>query len=382
MVVRLFWISMGLVVYAYLGYPLFLLLASSMSGRPVRRSRYVPSVSIIMAVHNEERIITRKLENLLKLDYPRELLEFIVVSDHSTDRTNALVREYADCSIELIEVPRRQGKHSAQKKGIAQSKGEILVFTDAAALLEPNSLSVMMEYFADPEVGCVTSEDRVVTEARHSNAEGLYIRYLMVLRRLESKVGSVVGLSGSYFAARRELCEQWWTKRSSDFAMALRSVQRGLRAVNAADSIHHYAATPDPEKEFQRKVRTLVNGMLVFGDSLAMLNVFRYGFFSVQYLSHKFIRWSVPLFLIVLFVTTAFLARDSMAMKIFLALQSLFYVLATLGYWFRPLTRTAVVRVPFFFCQSNTAVMAALGALVAGRHNTIWTPTQRDVAPS
>jgi len=373
----LFWLSAAGVFYAFAGYPILLLVLSRLRRRPIRAGVYVPHVSIIIAVHDEEANIGRKLDNLLDLDYPREKLEIIVVSDDSGDATNRLVADYADRGVVLLELPIRGGKHLAQKLGIERAQGEILAFTDAAPILDRQALAKMVEYFADPEVGCVSSEDRVLSESIPTGEEHNYIRHLMALRRLETGLGSVVGLSGSFFAARRELCKPWWTDRSSDFFLALEAVRRGLRAVHHPASIHYYRVTQSIGSEFVRKRRTALNGLVVLFTSLDLANPFRYGIFSFQLLSHKLCRFTAPFLLLLMLVANVRLAMDSTFFQLTLAVQVFLYLAAGLAVLIPRLARVPAVRTVVFFAIGNAAMLLAWYDLTRGRTLTIWSPTRR-----
>ena len=281
MSIWIFWASLLSIFYAYFGYPLLLFLLSLFLKRIVHKREFVPNVSIIVAVHNEERIIRRKIENILALDYPRDRVEIIIVSDCSTDRTDELVKQYEGKGIRLYRSENRRGKHSAQQLGVEMAQNEIIAFTDAYPMLENRALSNMVRNFADPTIGCVTSEDRVIKRSGGKSEEGTYIKYEMLLRRLESKVCSVISLSGSFFSVRKEICEGWSSEYSSDFLLALRSYMQGFRAINDRSSIHYYQVTRSSKAEFSRKVRTVLNGMTVIFGNYSILNPFRYGFFSI-----------------------------------------------------------------------------------------------------
>ncbi len=218
---------MFLTVYTYIGYPLLLWVLTKIRGRDVRKSEMFPSVSVIIAARNEEDKIEQKLKNTLALDYPPDQLEVIVASDASDDATDDIVQAYVTWGIRLVRAPQRGGKEHAQGLAVAAAKGKILVFTDAATVLEPGAISLLVENFADPTVGAVSTEDLLVDTAGVPSAEGLYVKYEMWVRRLESRYHSLVGLSGSCFAIRKELCADWSPALASDFMGALRSARRG-----------------------------------------------------------------------------------------------------------------------------------------------------------
>src|SRR5438477_1517068 len=235
----LFWCSVALAVYAYLGYPCALLLLCVARNRRVRPGGGTPRVSLIIAARNEEARIREKIENSLAQDYPASALEIMVASDCSTDRTDAIADSYAP-RVRLVRTPQRRGKEAAQKLAVEAASGEILVFSDAATALAPDGISRIARNFGDPTVGCVSSVDRFVDADGRISGEGAYVRYEMWLRALETRANSLVGLSGSFFAARREVCRHWAADRQSDFSTLLNAVERGWRGVLDTETAGYY----------------------------------------------------------------------------------------------------------------------------------------------
>jgi glycosyltransferase involved in cell wall biosynthesis len=373
-----FWSFLLLILYTYFGYPALLFLVSLFRKRPVQKGDVTPPVSIIIAVHNEEKIIKEKIENTLSLNYPQQKLEIIVISDCSTDSTDQIVGQYEEKGVKLFRLKQREGKHYAQAVGIDQAKGEILAFTDAAPMLEKNALLNMVKNFADPKVGCVTSEDKVLSKKGVKREEGTYVKYEMMLRRLESRVCSVVGLSGSFFTVRKQLYQRWFSKYSTDFLLALRSFTNGYRAINETSSITHYATVPSSRGEFRRKVRTVCRGLAVLFNNLRILNFFRFGFFSLQVISHKLCRWLVPLFLFFLFVTNLYLVTESEFYLFFLMVQIIFYSMAGLVFLFPNLNKIRIFRIPSFFCLVNLSIVVAWFEVIMGKTHLVWEPSQRE----
>ena len=373
----LFWGSILLIVHAYFGYPLSLWLLSLFRTKPVRKSDFAPSLTFIVAAFNAEKRIREKLENTLALDYPRDLLQVVVVSDGSTDATNSIVGEYANLGIELLALPERRGKESAQKEGVARSRGEVIVFSDVGTRLDVRSLREIVANFSEPSVGCVSSEDRVVGADGQPCGEGLYVRYEMWLRSLESRVNSLIGLSGSFFAARREMCGDFSTDMDSDFRTVLNSMKMGLRAVSDPDAIGYYRDLPDSQQEFQRKVRTVLRGQTVFFQHLEFLNVFRYGLFSYQYFCHKLLRWLVPFLLLTAFAANLALAFQAWHYALMLLGQLGFYgiALSTGTGFFQP--RSAAIRVPLYFLMVNLAIGLAWWRYFRGDRIITWVPSER-----
>jgi glycosyltransferase involved in cell wall biosynthesis len=367
-----FWFCVALVLYSYLGYPCALLALGLFRGRPVIRRAMTPRVSFVITAYNEQARIAQKLENTLRQDYPAGAFEIIVASDCSTDATDDIVRAHGH-RVRLVRATERRGKEAAQELALREASGDILVFSDVATALAPDGVSTIVSNFADPTVGCVSSEDRFVDADGRVSGEGAYVRYEMFLRALESRVNSVVGLSGSFFAARRDVCRRWAVDRQSDFSTLLNAVQMGLRGVSDPASAGYYRNITDERREFDRKVRTVARGIAVFAANLGMLNVFRYGLFSWQLASHKLTRWLAPFALIVAAASSAWLASESPLYGAAALAQGGFYAAAVAG----RRTGSRLLRIPAFFVVSNLAVLIAWLRFVRGDRITTWTPSER-----
>jgi len=246
-----FWCSLFEVFWAYIGYPVSLSFIKIIINKRIHtydeNKEYTPKISLIITAHNEEKRIQAKIRNTIQLDYPKDKFEIIVASDGSTDRTNNIVKGY---NVKLLEISERSGKEKAQKRAIQEATGEILIFSDVSTILEPKGIKEIVKNFADPRVGCVSSEDRVISKNGEPSGEGAYVKYEMWLRRLESQVNSVVGLSGSFFAARREVCKDFSEKLPSDFRTLLNSIKLGMKGISEPDAIGYYQDVADESKEF------------------------------------------------------------------------------------------------------------------------------------
>ncbi len=364
------------IAYSYFLYPAFLWIWRGLRGpKMVRKSPIEPSVTLIIAAYNEEDKIKAKLENSVRIHFPREKLEILVASDASSDATDAIVREFPE--VRLCRTPERRGKEHAQKKAITESTGEILVFTDSATLLDPNAIQSLVANFGDPRVGAVSSKD-VMLGGGNGSGEGMYVRYEMALRRLESQVHSVVGLSGSFFAARRQVCQNWSEDFPSDFNTVFNCARMGYRAISDEQSLGYYKDIRKGVSEFDRKVRTLLRGMTALFANLSLLNPMRYGVFAFQLFSHKLMRWAVPLFLIELALRTLWRMRRPDNFGIFLfSAQALGYAMAYGGWKREPLRSLPPVKVAHFFTQVNVAIFMALLKYAKGERIRMWNPTQR-----
>jgi hypothetical protein len=278
--------------------------------------------------------------------------------------------------VELVRSPERRGKEHAQRLAVAQARGEVVVFTDAASRLDRGALLALAANFADQTVGCVSSEDRVVLEDGQVGGENFYVRYEMLLRRLESRVHSLVGLSGSCFAARKKVCAVFSETLPSDFNTLLGAVRLGLRGVSEPAALCYYHSVSD-EREFQRKVRTVLRGLTALFANLEMLNPLRHGLFSLSLLSHKFFRWCVPFALALNLAANVALAPGSANYRSLLLLQAAFYALAWAGMRSRTLARRLVVKVPFFFVTVNSSIVLAWLKFLRGERVVVWQPSER-----
>jgi cellulose synthase/poly-beta-1,6-N-acetylglucosamine synthase-like glycosyltransferase len=363
--------SAAWVGFTYVGYPLVLLLLARFSPRPMQSGDYYPDLAVIIAVHNGEAVLRRKLEATLNLDYPGRF-EVIVSSDGSTDETDAIAASMADRGVKLVRNAERRGKEAAQAAAIERAGGEVLVFTDVTADLDRDALREIVRPFADPRVGCVSSEDVVETEG----GEGAYVRFEMALRRLESEATTLIGLSGSCFAARRALCTPWPEDLASDFRTALEAARRGMRAVSEPKARARFAAIRDPAQEWSRKVRTVRRGIAVLAAYRELLHP-RYGRAALSLWGHKLARFTSPLALVVLLVASAAAAPGSVVAAALLAAQLAAYVLGGLALVSPSVARCSAARVMGFFLLVNSSMLVAWAYHLSGRRAVTWQPTQR-----
>jgi glycosyltransferase involved in cell wall biosynthesis len=363
-------------IYSYFIYPVLLLILRLFRRREIARSPIEPRVSLIITAYNEENKIEGKLRNSREVEYPPARLEIIVASDSSTDRTDAIVSATPD--VKLVRADVRKGKEYAQKLAVQQATGEILVFTDTGTMLDKEAIRLLVRNFADPSVGAVSSTDKLVNENNEIVGEGLYVKYEMLLRRLEHQVNSLVGLSGSFFAARSEVCRDWADDLQSDFNTVLNSIKKGYRAVADDDVNGYYKNIKKGQSEFHRKVRTMVRGITVFFRTLDLLNPFRYGLFAWQLFSHKLMRWLVPFFLLALLaVSVAAAAAGDANGRVFLALQAASYLaVIAAGIW-PALQKIPPVKIAYFFIEANLAAAFAWAKYLRGERIKLWEPSKR-----
>lgn len=377
MLVILFWFAAVGAVFSYLIYPLILRLTPRRHGtdRNHTHANTPPRVSLIVTVHNEAHRIREKIDNCLALKYPN--LELIIASDASSDETDKIVQEYGGQGVKLARAEDRKGKEHAQLLAINHATGDVLIFSDVATSIPQDAIGGMVRYFDDPSVGAVSSEDRFVSRDGSVVGEGAYVRYEMWLRGLESDRAGLVGLSGSFFAARRSVCDEWDIYSPSDFNTALNSARQGLVAVTAPDVLGFYQDVADASNEYQRKIRTIIRGLTALSRHPEVLNPFRFGWFSFQVFGHKLMRWAVPWFLVLLFITSVLLANKGGNYFLALLVQLLFYGVVVSGHVKPELRERAVVKIPYFFVQVNLAIARATVDFLKGRRMTVWVPSKR-----
>jgi len=374
MLLGTFLILIGLAIYPVVIYPILVMILARIAPDPWREAPATEPFVHVITVFNEEQRIRTKLENALSLETPHGALQIVVVDDGSTDGTEAIVREFADRGVIWIGCERR-GKEYAQLEAIRLTSEPILVFSDASTTMQPDAIVHLLKPFADRQVAAVSGTDRI--EGQSGTGEDIYVRYEMGLRRAESLAGSLVGLSGCFFALRREVAEGLLPDVPSDMGGALRAIQLGRRAVAQDDAICTYSATPEVDREFARKRRTALRGLrclwfyprsLTAGGALI----------SWQVLSHKWMRFAIPWFQLAAVVVALVAAVRGQLWGQLLSLAVLTGAGAgLLALVAAPLRRLKPFRVLAFLIVSTTAVLAAWIDILTGRTSVKWTPTRR-----
>lgn len=390
--VILFWASVGAFVYTYLGYPLLLALVSRLW--PYKRRQAMPenaavspTVSIIITAYNEERDLPAKLENTLSLDYPRDRIELIVASDCSADRTDEIVREFAarvgdKLKVRLHRQVERLGKTAAQNAAVELAQGDILLFSDATTLYQPEVLRVMMRDFTDPTVGCVAGRLLYVDPSQSNVGQGArsYWGYETFLKECESRIGSLIGVSGCLYAVRRAAYVPLPNEACSDFIIATIMVEQKLRAIYEPAAICTEETNQRTKKELQMRVRIITQTFSDLWRHRAMLNPLRSGFYAIQLLSHKVFRYLVPVFMIVILLASIPLALYSIFYAIILGAQLSFYLLAT-GGWLAEKSgrRSRVLALPQYFVLANLASLLAFQKFLKGERYARWDTAREPV---
>jgi cellulose synthase/poly-beta-1,6-N-acetylglucosamine synthase-like glycosyltransferase len=372
-----FIVSAVVTVYIYFGYPAMIWLLARLRPRPVAQADVEPTMSIVVAVHNEEDVIEDKIRNSLRVDYPADKLEVIVISDGSTDRTNTLTRRLSGPRVRLLQIP-RSGKAEALNAGAEAATGEILVLTDANVELAPDALRIIARSFADAEVGGVSGKKKYVVRNGSDTTEkgeNLYWRYDQWQKSLESRIGSMFAADGTLYAVRRELYVPIDDPaQADDIAISTRVVLQGYRLIFDPAAEAYEEAPVEGAEEFRRKVRVTnhsVRALLNLGRAL-----WTSGFYSVELLSHKLVRHLIPFFLVLLLLSNAWLALSWPLFRAMLAMQIAFYVLAIAGALLRHHTSGALklLSVPYYFCLVNAAALFGVLSILRGTRVTEWSP--------
>ncbi len=372
----IFWLSAAALFYTYAGYPLLLALVSAFRPRRVRRGAFESTVSVIITAYNEERDLAAKLENTLTLDYPSELLEIIVASDCSSDRTDDIVREFAPRGVRLHRQPQRLGKTAAQNAGVAQARGDVILFSDATSLYQPDVLQALLPNFADPTVGCVAGRLIYVDPADSRIGRGArsYWSYETFLKKHESRACSLIGASGCLYAVRRTAYVPLYHEACSDFIIATKMVEQGLRAIYEPNAVCTELTNRRSDNELKMRVRIIAQTFTDLWQHVAMLNPFRSGFYAIQLFSHKVMRYLVPFFLMTIFVASATLS-GSVFYRILFTAQLAGYACAALA-WVLDLVgiRSRLLAFPQYFVLANIASLIALYKFLRGERYAHWEP--------
>lgn len=376
--------SIGLLLYTYFFYPLLLRLLGALRPRHPEIAAPVewPTISITIPVYNEEGQIRELLDRILALEYPPERRQILVVSDASSDRTDAIVREYADRGVELLRLPERSGKTAAENAARAYLKGEIIINTDASIRIDPRALKPLVARFADPSVGVASGCDVSVArvEADANAGESGYVGYEMKVRALEDRVYGIIGASGCFYAIRAALHRLPLPEAlSRDFSAALHAREHGYRAVSVREAICYVPRASSLKREYRRKVRTMIRGVQTLVYKRHLLNPVRYGAFAWMLFSHKVCRWLVPWALVLLVGGIALEAATAGWARWVLGAILTGGVLAIAGWgWPEGRRPPKLLSLPAYLAIGNIAALHATLKALGGAQSPIWEPTRRD----
>jgi cellulose synthase/poly-beta-1,6-N-acetylglucosamine synthase-like glycosyltransferase len=372
-----FWLAAAVVLYSWLVYPaLIALLASAWPAPAVRRDEIEPPVTVLLVVRDEEAHLEDKLRNLVGLDYPRDKLEVLVVSDGSTDRTESIAAGFAGSGVRLLAQAPPRGKASCLNEAVPRARGEILVMTDARQALAEDAVRRLVACLGDPSVGAASGELHIVASpGRGPEGVGLYWKYEKLIRRAESRFDSTVGVTGALYAVRKELFVPLDPRAIlDDVLVPMEVVLAGRRVVFEPEARAWDRLAESPAHEYRRKVRTLAGNYQLLALRPALLDPFRNRLFF-QLVSHKLSRLAVPWCLLLLLVASAGLALASPRVfyRAALGLQVLFYLLAAAGWIGRRERRPwRLTSVPYTLVLLNLAAASALLGIVRGTETAAW----------
>ncbi len=386
-----FWTGLLIVFYAYMGYGIVLWGAIRLKrlwspARP-RPPFLAPEVSFVVCAYNEEDWIAEKITNSLSLDYPPGHIRFYFVTDGSDDRTAELVGSYpypAGTRWTLLHQPERRGKIAAFQRAMQQIDTPVVVSTDANTLVNREAVRNIVRHFADPKVGAVAGEKRISMDEKAdagSAGEGIYWKYESLLKKWDAELWSVVGAAGELFAFRREAYEHVPADTIvEDFYLTMRIAQKGFRVQYEPEAYAVETSSASVAEELKRKIRIAAGGLQAVVRLAPLLNVFRYGILSFQYISHRVLRWTLaPLLLPLLLVANIALAtRGGLLYPAILLAQAVFYAAAFTGYLLEQRKmKIKAFFVPYYFCVMNYSMYAGFMRLVRGRQSVLWERAKR-----
>ena len=385
----LFWLSLFLVFYTHLGYGILLYMLVKLKElfvKPVRRQlppdKRLPDVTLFITAFNEEEVVDEKMRNCLGLDYPADKLHIVWTTDGSNDSTNQRLEDWPQATVHFQ--PLRQGKTAAMTRGMMLVDTPLVVFTDANTMLNREAIREIVRAFEDPKVGCVAGEKRIAVQEKDGAAaggEGIYWKYESALKRLDYRLYSAVGAAGELFAIRTSLFEQMPPDTLlDDFILSLRIAMRGYKIAYSKEAYALESASLNMREEEKRKVRISAGGLQSVWRLRGLLNIFRYGILSFQYISHRVLRWTLtPVVLFALLPLNLLLACTGHTLyTVILALQLAFYLLGYLGYKMEKRNiRNKLLFIPYYFLFMNINVIRGYSYLAKHKGTGAWEKAKR-----
>lgn len=391
----LFWILLILLIYTYLGYAIILFALVQLkkllfTGKnKVPQANFEPNVCLFVTAFNEKDFLRQKVENSFSLDYPKEKIQYLWITDGSDDGTPELLKAWPQ--LEIHHQPERQGKMHAMNRGVKFVKAPFIIFSDTNTLLGNQSIREIVTRFGNPEVGCVAGEKRIInskTEAAAGAGEGLYWKYESWIKKMDAELNSAVGAVGELFAIRTELFEDVETDTLlDDFLISLRIAQKGFKIDYAPNAFAEETACLNVKEELKRKVRISAGGVQTIFRLKGLLNPFKNGILTWQYLSHKVLRWTIaPISLFMLLPVNLLVVmqmRDHSANRFyhyFLWFQLVMYVMALIGWYFenRKL-HFKLLFIPYYFVVINFTSIRGMMRYFKGKQSVAWEKSKRAV---
>jgi cellulose synthase/poly-beta-1,6-N-acetylglucosamine synthase-like glycosyltransferase len=399
MAITVLGICCGLLAYVYVLYPLLVQILAARFGKEVARGRVLRRVTIIVTAYNEEQCIQAKLDNLAELKYPSELVEILVVSDGSSDRTEQIAAGYKTRPVRVLRVEGRRGKTACQNAAAAAATGEILVFTDATTRVQVDALMALVENFADPDVGCVGGRLEYVTDVANTTGCGgeAYWSYEMRLRAGESSLGSLIGVSGCLYAVRKIVYQPIDPELISDFVIAMKMREQCLRTALEPRAVCFEATLETGRRELAMRVRVAVRSLNALVRGRRFLNPLRYGWFAWQLWSHKVLRYASPVLWLGALAANVVLVyeRPFRMLELYERPSSIFeqpfFILllgqcviigaGLAGFMLQNRGRgLGLLSRPYYFLLTNAAALIAMLRYLRGERMVVWTPMRLDTA--
>lgn len=389
-----FWVFFFVLVYTYIGYPLVLYVLTILkkhfySGTKKKIQDYEPEVCLFVTAYNEKDFVQQKVLNSFQLDYPKEKIQYVWITDGSDDGTPDLLREYKQ--LEVYHEPTRRGKMHAMNRGMQFVKAPVVIFSDTNTRLNSKAIREIVACFSNPEVGCVAGEKRIVekeADVAAAAGEGLYWRFESWVKKMDAELNSAVGAVGELFAIRRELFEEVETDTVlDDFIISLRIAQKGYKIAYTPKAYAEETASLNVKEELKRKIRIAAGGVQTLFRLKSLLNPFRFGVLSWQYFSHKVLRWTLaPASLFLLFAVNGIILinRGSVFItgfySLFFLFQLLCYLLALVGWYLenRKL-RFKLLFVPYYFVAINYAAIRGIFRYFRGKQPASWEKSKRAI---
>jgi len=384
----LFWSMITLVFYTYLGYGLVLYVLVKIKRlwhKPRRPSgQFEPPVTLVVPAYNEEDYIAQKAKNCLELDYPKEKLRILFITDGSSDRTPEIL-----AGIEGVEVShedRRAGKSAAENRAMTMVQTPVVVFCDANTMLNREAIKNLAQYYEDEQVGGVSGEKRVMSkevDSASAAGEGLYWKYESTLKRWDSELYTIVGAAGELISFRSSLVEDLEEDTIlDDFMQSLRICQKGYRVLYEPEAYAVETGSANVKEELKRKVRIAAGGWQSMSRLRALLNPFKHPVLTFQYVSHRVLRWSISaLVLPFILLVNVLLAQENVGYDFMLYAQCGFYGLALLGWFLENRSiRLKLLFVPYYFLMMNYAVWAGFVRWLKGSQKSTWERARRQVS--
>ena len=377
----LFIVCCIMIIYPYILYPVLLLMISVNRNRQISVSSTSPSVTIIVSAFNEEDIIGEKIRNALALNYPKEQLEIIIVSDNSTDRTDEIVKNFSKQGVTLLSQPVRRGKTAGLNEAVKKARGEILVFSDADAMFEADALKKMTGYLSgDESVGLVTGSTyyRSKGEGKIVATTSMYMRLESFIKRRESLLGSCVGADGAIFAVWKALYQPLQNDDINDLVIPLKVIKQGYRVVFHDQLFCSEAPAADARGEFNRQVRITNRTLRALFRNSELMNIFKHPLFSFELISHKLLRLAVPFFMLSLIPLNALLLKQGTVYYLTFAVQIAVYSACLFRFWQeRSGKEGKLFNVLYHFVMVNVSMLTGWIKFLTGKKSVIWNPQRQ-----